>query len=217
MKKVAVILSGCGVYDGSEIHESVLTLLALSQANAEYQCLAPDILQQRVINHFVGHQEPAETRNVLVESARIARGDILSTAEAEPSDYHALIFPGGFGAAINLCDYAIKGPSCVVEPSVLKFAEAIALAKKPIGFICISPALIAKIYGPGVKMTIGNDKETMETLTSMGNNPIECSVTECVIDKTHKVVSTPAYMLGKSIAQVNNGISQLVKAVLAMI
>lgn len=216
MKKIAVILSGCGVFDGSEIHESVLTLLALSQAGAEYQCLAPDILQQRVINHYTGKQEVADTRYVLVEAARIARGDILNVAEADPGSYDALIFPGGFGAATNLCDFAVSGPNCKVEPSVLKFAQAIAAAKKPIGFICIAPAMIARIYGRGIKMTIGNDPETIATLAAMGNQHIECSVSDYVVDNEHKVVTTPAYMLGKSVAEVAEGIHKLVTKVLEL-
>lgn len=217
MKKVAVLLSGCGVFDGSEIQESVLTLLALSRAGVEYQCLAPDILQKRVINHFTGKQELEESRNVLVEAARIARGDIISVAEADPGDYAALIFPGGFGAATNLCDFAVSGPDCQLEPNVLKFAMAMATAKKPIGFICIAPAMIAKIYGRGVNMTIGNDADTIETLTVMGNQHIECTVTECVIDRKYKVVTTPAYMLGKSVAEVAEGIHKLVTKVLELV
>lgn len=216
MKKVAVVLSGCGVFDGSEIHESVLTLLALSRAGAEYQCLAPDKLQRRVVNHLTGKEEPEQSRNVLVEAARIARGKIIDLAEANPDHYDALIFPGGFGAATNLCDFAISGASCEVEPVVLHFTRAMAAAKKPVGFICIAPAMIAKIYGSGIKMTIGNDPETIKTLTAMGNDHIECSVADCIIDNQHKVVSTPAYMLGQTIAEVAEGIDKLVKSVLEL-
>ena len=216
MKKVAVMLSGCGVFDGSEIQESVLTLLALSRAGAQYQCLAPDVIQQRVINHYSGKQEASETRNVLVEAARIARGDILDVAEADPADYDALIFPGGFGVVTTLCDFAMAGPDCHIEPAVLKFAQAMAEAKKAVGFICIAPAMIASIYGSGIKVTIGNDPATIEILTAMGNEHIECTVSDYVVDNGHKVVTTPAYMLGKSVADVADGINKLVLKVLEL-
>ena len=158
-KHVAVILSGCGVYDGAEIHESVITLLRLDQRGAKVQCFAPDIAQLHVINHLTGEQMP-ETRNVLVESARIARGEIKDIREARVEDFDALIIPGGFGAAKNLSSFATQGAACTVQPEVLSLAEAFAEAGKPIGLMCISPAIAAKIYGPGVICTIGTDADT---------------------------------------------------------
>lgn len=216
MKKIAVILSGCGVFDGSEIHESVLTLLALSRSGVEYQCLAPNIAQRRVVNHLTGEEVSNETRNVLVEAARIARGKITDIANANPDDFDAMILPGGFGAATNLCDFALSGASCQVEPSVLKFTQTMAKAKKVAGFICIAPSLIAKIYGSGIKMTIGNDPDTIKTLAAMGNQHIECTVDSCIVDNDYKVVSTPAYMLGNNIAEVAQGIEKLVAEVLKL-
>src|SRR5476649_1442319 len=181
-KKIAVILSGCGVYDGAEVHESVITLLRLDQRGAEVQCFAPNIAQLHVINHLTGEEMP-ESRNVLVESARIARGDVKDIREANAEDFDALIVPGGFGAAKNLSNFAVEGPGCSVNPQVLALAEAFAEAGKPVGLICISPALAAKIYGPGVTCTIGNDADTAAAITRMGGTHEECEVDDIVEEK----------------------------------
>ena len=145
MPKVGVVLSGCGVNDGTEIHESVLTLLFLNRAGAEVQCMAPDVDQLHVINHLTGEEATGDTRNVLVESARIARGDIVDISTVKSGDLDALIFPGGFGAAKNLCDFAIKGADCIVNPEVLRLTKEMVSSKKPVGVICIAPALMAKV------------------------------------------------------------------------
>jgi enhancing lycopene biosynthesis protein 2 len=165
-KRVAVILSGCGVYDGAEIHESVLTLLRLDQQGAQVQCFAPNVEQMHVINHLNGEEMP-EKRNTLVEAARIARGEIKDVREARVEDFDALIVPGGFGAAKNLCDFAIKGADCSVQPDVLQLAQAFADARKPIGLICISPAMSARIFGEGVECTIGHDTDTAAAIEKM--------------------------------------------------
>ena len=212
-KKVAVILSGCGVYDGAEIHESVITLLRLDQRGAKVQCFAPNIAQHHVINHLTGEEMP-ESRNVLVESARIARGDIKDISEANVEDFDALIVPGGFGAAKNLSDFAFKGTECAVQPDVLALAEAFAEAGKPIGLMCISPAIAAKIYGPGVVCTIGKDADTAAAVSKMGGEHHECDVSEIVEDKARKLVSTPAYMLANSISEAASGINKMVDRVL---
>ncbi|MFW3896389.1 isoprenoid biosynthesis glyoxalase ElbB [Pseudomonas bharatica] len=214
-KKVAVILSGCGVYDGAEIHESVITLLRLDQRGAQVQCFAPNIAQMHVINHLTGEEMP-ETRNVLVESARIARGEIKDLGEADVNDFDALIVPGGFGAAKNLSSFAIDGPGCSVHPDVLALAEAFAEAGKPVGLICISPALAAKIYGPGVVCTIGNDADTSAAIVKMGGTHEECDVHDIVEDTQRKLVSTPAYMLAQSISDAASGINKLVDRVLEL-
>ena len=214
-KKVAVILSGCGVYDGAEIHESVITLLRLDQRGAKVQCFAPDIAQLHVINHLTGEQMP-ETRNVLVESARIARGEIKDIREARVEDFDALIIPGGFGAAKNLSSFATQGAACTVQPEVLSLAEAFAEAGKPIGLMCISPAIAAKIYGPGVICTIGTDADTAAAVTKMGGSHQECEVSEIVEDKARKLVSTPAYMLAQSISEAASGINKMVDRVLEL-
>ncbi|MDQ4216385.1 isoprenoid biosynthesis glyoxalase ElbB, partial [Pseudomonas aeruginosa] len=191
-KKVAVILSGCGVYDGAEIHESVITLLRLSQRGAEAQCFAPNIAQHHVVNHLTGEEMP-ESRNVLVESARIARGEVKDLREARAEDYDALIVPGGFGAAKNLSDFAINGAQCQVQPDVLALAKAFAEAGKPVGLICIAPAMAAKIYGAGVQCTIGNDADTADALKQMGAEHIDAPVDEIVEDSARKLVTTPPW------------------------
>ncbi|MHC8356810.1 isoprenoid biosynthesis glyoxalase ElbB [Pseudomonas sp. LB3P81] len=214
-KKIAVILSGCGVYDGAEIHESVITLLRLDQRGAQVQCFAPNIAQLHVINHLTGEEMP-ESRNVLVESARIARGNIKDIREADVEDFDALIVPGGFGAAKNLSNFAIEGAGCTIQPDVLALTEAFAEAGKPVGLICISPALAAKIYGPGVTCTIGNDADTAAAMNKMGATHADCAVTDIVEDKARKLVSTPAYMLAQSISEAAAGINKLVDRVLEL-
>ena len=214
-KKVAVILSGCGVYDGAEIHESVITLLRLDQRGAHAQCFAPNVAQMHVINHLTGEQMP-ESRNVLVESARIARGEVKDIREANVEDFDALIVPGGFGAAKNLSDFAVTGAECTVQPDVLALAEAFAEASKPVGLMCISPAMAAKIYGPGVICTIGNDADTATVVNKMGATHQECDVSDIVEDKARKLVSTPAYMLAQSISEAASGINKMVDRVLEL-
>lgn len=214
-KRVAVILSGCGVQDGAEIHESVLTLLRLDQRGVEVQCFAPDIAQHDVINHLTG-EEMSESRNVLVESARIARGAIKDIREANAEDFDALIMPGGFGVAKNLSNFAFEGVHCSLQPELLTLAEAFAESGKPIGLICISPALAAKIYGPGVTCTIGNDPDTAKAICKMGGNHKECAVDEIVEDTARKLVSTPAYMTAQSISEAAAGINKLVDRVIEL-
>ena len=214
-KKIAVILSGCGVYDGAEIHESVITLLRLDQRGAQVECFAPDVAQLHVINHLTGEEMP-ESRNVLVESARIARGEIKDIREAKVDDFDALIVPGGFGAAKNLSSFATEGAACSVQPDVLALAEAFAEAGKPIGLMCISPAIAAKIYGPGVICTIGKDADTAAAVEKMGGTHQECEVSDIVEDKARKLVSTPAYMLAQSISEAASGINKMVDRVLEL-
>lgn len=214
-KKVAVILAGCGVYDGSEIHESVLTLLRLSQCGAQVQCFAPDMPQFHVINHLTG-EEMAESRNVLVEAARIARGNIKPASELKAADYDALIIPGGFGAAKNLSDFAFKGSECSVQPDVLAATQDFAASGKPVGLICIAPAMAARIYGEGVQCTIGTDAGTAAALGQMGAEHVNCTVENVVVDAGRKLVTTPAYMLAQSIAEAALGINTLVDAVLEL-
>lgn len=215
MKKVAVILSGCGVFDGSEIHEAVCTLLALDLAGVKYECFAPNISQAQVINHLT-HEPKNETRNVLEEAARIARGKIRDIKKANANEFDAAIFPGGFGAASNLCDFAKNNIDMAVNADVLAFAQAMKKAEKPQGFICIAPVMISKIYGPGVEHTIGYDDATKSAIEKMGGKHIGCSVTKAIVDQKYKVVSTPAYMLAQGIGEAFAGVSQLVKDVLEM-
>jgi len=220
MPKVGVVLSGCGVYDGAEIHESVITLLALDRANVEILCMAPDVDQMHVINHLTGEVSEGETRNVLVESARIARGDVVDMSTVTSDDIDAIIFPGGFGAAKNLCDFAVKGTDCTVHPEVLRLTKEIVTAKKPVGVICIAPALMAKVMedsGISVDLTIGTDEETACAIETMGAIHVACPVSEFVVDRENKIVSTPAYMLAERISEVADGVEKLVKEVLNLV
>lgn len=217
MKNIAVILSGSGVFDGSEIHEAVLTMLAIEQQGARYTCFAPDINQHHVINHLTGAECPNETRNVLVESARIARGEIADIKTLVVERFDALILPGGFGAAKNLSDFAFKGAECQLQADVLAACQAFAKVKKPAGYICIAPAMIPLVYGAGSRMTIGTDEETATAVTAMGAEHQVCPVNDVIIDAKRKLVSTPAYMLANNISEAASGINKLVKEVLAMV
>ncbi len=216
MKKIAVILSGAGVFDGSEIYESVMTLFNIEQQGAQYQCLAPNIEQLHVVNHLTGEVAEGETRNVLVEAARIARGEIIDLAQADPDDYDALIIPGGFGAAKNLSDFAIAGSDCVVNPDLQAFTQAIHRAGKPVGLICIAPAMAPRLFGDAVVCTIGNDSATAQAIEAMGGKHQACQVHRSVTDEANKLVTTPAYMLAGSISEAAAGIGSLVAEVLRL-
>ena len=216
MTTVAVVLSGCGVYDGAEINEAVLTLLSLEQQGASYQCFAPDRAQMHVINHLTGEPVPGETRNVLVEAARIARGNIKPLTEARPADFDALLVPGGFGAAKNLCDFAVAGAEMTVQDDFLTLARGFHAAGKPIGLICIAPVMASAICGEGTECTIGNDAATAAAIGAMGGVHLECPVTEARVDRARKMVTTPAYMLAGSVSEAYAGISDCVKEVLAL-
>jgi len=215
--KVGVIFSGCGVYDGTEIHEAVLTLVALDRAGAEIVCFAPDMDQVHVVNHLTGQVSPGERRNVLVESARIARGKVRDVATAQASELDALIFPGGFGAAKNLCDFAMKEADCTLHPEVARIIRQMHQAKKPIGAICIAPAILSKALGnQGPKLTIGTDTKTAAALERMGAKHEACPVREFIVDEEHKLVTTPAYMLANRISEAAEGIEKLVREVLRL-
>jgi enhancing lycopene biosynthesis protein 2 len=215
MTTVAVILSGCGVLDGAEIHESVLTLLRLNQLGVQYQCFAPSVEQSRVVNHLTGQPSPNETRNVLVEAARIARGNIIDISLAKIDEFDAVILPGGFGAVTNLCDFAVKGSQCDVQVDVAQFLRAMHRAQKPIGLICISPVLAPKLFN-NVKCTIGNDKDTANKIIDMGAEHIPCDVEHIVVDEKNRLVTTPAYMLANNLNQLFIGISRLVDKVVEL-
>ena len=219
MKKVGLLLSGCGVNDGSEIHESVISMLALDRAGVETVIMAPNIDQMHVVNHYTG-QEMDEFRNVLVESSRIARGNIKDMAEVTGNDLDALIIPGGFGVAKNLCDYAMTGSDCSINPDVYRLVSEVHLLEKPIGAICIAPVMMAKIFGEqdeSAEMTVGSDELRSIDINTMGSKHIKCSVSEMIIDKDKKLVTTPAYMEAKSIKEAAEGIEKLVTQILSMV
>jgi enhancing lycopene biosynthesis protein 2 len=217
MKKIGVILSGCGVRDGSEIHEAVLTLLAIDRNGAKAVCLAPD-MELNEVNHL-SMQETGEKRNVLVEAARIARGEISDIKGAKAADLDAIILPGGFGAAKNLCSFAFDGPQGAVQPDVLRLVREMALLKKPICAICIAPAVIALAFGRDLapQLTIGTDEDTADAINATGSRHVPCPVSEFVVDREHKIVSTPAYMLAGGIAEAAVGIEKAVKATIDLI
>lgn len=215
-KKIAVILSGCGVYDGSEIYESVITLLRLDQRGAKVQCFAPNIPQMHVIDHLTGAEMP-EARNVLTESARLARGEIKDLREARAEDFDALILPGGFGAAKNLSNFATEGAASKALPEVIAVAQAFAQAGKPVGMMCIAPTMATQIFGAGVVCTLGHeDDAAAAAVREMGAEHQACEVSDIVEDPNHRLVTTPAYMLAQSISEAASGINKLVDRVLEM-
>lgn len=215
MKKIAVVLAGCGVYDGAEIHEATLTMLAIARQGAAYQCFAPDMEQAHVVNHLNG-EEMNEKRNVLVEAARIARGNIKALSEYSPADYDAIVFPGGFGAAKNLCTFAFDGPDCTVNKDVEDAIRSTVAAEKPVGALCISPALIAKVLGD-VQVTIGQDQGTADAIETLGAKHVKTTHGEIVVDEKYKVITTPCYMLDASISQIADGANNVVAKILEML
>ena len=212
MKKFAVVISGCGVFDGAEIHEATLTLLAIAQQGATYDIFAPDINQFHVINHLT-HQEMPEKRNVLVESARIARGKIRPLSQFSAANYDALIFPGGFGAAKNLSSVAFDGPNAKVNPDVEAAVKSMHKTGKPIGALCIAPAVIARILG-NVEVTIGNDPGTASTIERMGGKHVKTTHGEVVIDRKNKIFTTPCYMLDATIVDIYHGARNIVNEIM---
>ena len=212
MKKFAIILAGCGVYDGSEIHEAVMSMYAVMKNGAEYQLFAPDIQQHHVVNHLTGAEMP-ETRNVLIESARIARGNIQPLNKLDARDFDALLFPGGFGVAKNLCSYAFKGADCDVRPMVAKVIKDAVSKCKPIGALCISPVLFAKILNSAT-ITVGPEEADAANVIAMGAKHIATNHGEVIIDKKHRLFTTPCYQLPSTIVQIAEGADNIVKAML---
>ncbi len=211
---ICVLLSGCGVFDGAEIHESVATLLALSKAGAQYTIAAPDRAQHHVINHLDG-TEMEETRNIRVEAARIARGNVLSIEDVDVSTFDALFLPGGFGAAKNFCSFAFEGAEANVQPDVQHLVQSFHDAGKPIGAVCIAPAVLALCLRKGT-LTIGSDEGTASALEALGATHQVCPVTEMVVDSTNKLVTAPAYMENAAIHEVAQGIERAVLATIEL-
>lgn len=214
--KIAVMLAGSGVYDGSEIYETTLTLLNLDKAGVSVQCMAPDIPQAHVINHLTGEEMPGEQRNVLIEAARVARGEIIDLAQADPADYDAVIVPGGFGVAKNLCDFAFRADAMEIHPGVQSFIQAVHKAGKPVGLICIAPTMAARLFGEGTLCTIGTNEDVAGAIERMGGKHKVCPVDELVVDEARKLVTTPAYMEAGRISEAAAGIEKLVAKIIAM-
>lgn len=208
-KRVAFVLSGCGVKDGSEIHEAVSALIALDSAGYEVIFTAPDVLQTATIDHGSGEPEK-EARNAFKEAARIARGNIRPLSDLKPDDYDAVMFPGGFGAAITLCSFAADGPECSVDPEVENLINEARQSGKPIAAMCIAPVILARTI-PGARLTIGTHPETADAINAMGAVHVECPVNESVVDKEKKLVTTPAYMLANGPAEVFEGAVNMVE------
>lgn len=216
--KIGVLLSGCGFKDGAEIHESVLTLLALDRAGAEVRCFAPDVDQAEVVDHLRGTPVAGARRNVLVEAARIARGRIEDVRRAKANDLDALVMPGGFGAANNLATVGTKGAGGEVNVEVARLLRELHAAKKPIGAICIAPLVVAKVLGAShPRLTVGDDADVEAEMAKCGAVPEKCAVDGAVVDREQRIVSTPAYMLGPSIRDVAPGIDRCVAEVLALV
>lgn len=213
-KKFAVVLSGCGVYDGSEIHEAVMTLLAIDRANCTYQCFAPDLMQYHVVNHITGDVQN-ENRNILIESARIARGKIKDLKEFNAADFDGLVFPGGYGAAKNLSSLAFDGANLMVIDQVKTAIHSMVQHQKPIGALCIAPVVMAAVL-EGAEVTIGKDKGTISTIESLGGKHIETGNGEVVIDNKYKLVTNPCYMLKASITQIAEGAQNVINEMLKL-
>ena len=218
MKRIGVLLSGCGVKDGSEIHEATLILYFLDRQGVERICVAPDSPQAHVMNHATG-EEAQESRSILVESARIARGDIRPVSQLRADDLDGIMIPGGFGAALNLCDYGKKGRDCTVREDVSALLLALHQQKKPIGAVCIAPVLVARVFGQKgitVQVTIGDDPGVAADIEAMGGQHVMRLVDEAQIDRANKIATAPAYMLGSNVAEIGPGIQKAVDAVVEM-
>ena len=214
-KQIAVILSGCGHQDGAEIHEATFTLWAIHKNGADYRCFAPNIVQHHVLNHITG-QEMDEQRNVLIESARIARGKVEDLALFDAAAVDALVIPGGVGAAKNLCTYAFDGPQCTVNKDVEQAVKAMHQAGKPLGALCIAPVLLAKVLGD-ITLTIGQDEDTAAQVREMGATHAPTGIGEIAVDQENKIVSTPCYMLDSRVDQIADGADSLVQALLGFL
>ncbi len=212
--KFAVILAGSGVFDGSELQETVMTLYAIMKNGGTYEVFAPDIAQHHVINHITG-EEMDEKRNVMIESARIVRGNIHELNEFAADDFDAIIIPGGFGAAKNLSTFAFDGANCKVNGEVENAIRAMAKANKPIGALCISPVIVAKIL-ESVKVTIGQDQTTADAIQQMGATHENTDHGEVVVDPSHKIATTPCYMLDATILNIADGANNVIKAMMEL-
>ncbi len=219
MKRIGVLLSGCGVRDGSEIHEATLTLYYLGRLGVEHICIAPDEPQASVVNHATG-KTTTENRNMLIEAARIARGPVVPLKEISADDISALIIVGGYGAVTSLSDYATEGRNMTVHPGVKALLLSMHQERKPIGALCIAPVILARVFGEAgiaAEISIGNDVNVATDIKSMGVSHVIKLVDEVLIDSTNRLVTTPAYMLAENIAEIGPGIRKAVESVVDMV
>ena len=221
MAKIGVILSGCGVKDGSEIHEATLTLAAIDRLGHDYLCMAPHKSQAAVINHFAGKTSEGEVRNIVFESARIARGQIRDLATVAASEIDAVVLPGGFGAVANLCDYAVKGADCEIDPQVERFLKEVYSQRKPIGAMCIAPVVVARAFRDAenisLKLTVGTDEQTAAAIRAMGHRHENRDVDELCVDLENRVVTTACYMSATRISEVEIATTKLIAEVVALL
>jgi len=211
----AVILSGCGNKDGCEIHESVLTLLSIDRCGHQYQCFAPDVPQARVLN-FLTNEVMKEKRNVLVESARIARSQIKPLSDFRAGDFDILVMPGGKGVAYNLCSFATDQEKMIVNPQVEAAIRSMHAARKPIGALCLAPVIIARLL-KGVSVTFGKDEAMNVLFQKLGTKTVNTDARSIVIDGDNKIVTTPCYMLDARISEISEGIEKLVRELIKMV
>ena len=212
MKKFAIIISGCGNLDGAEIHETLMTMLAIDKRGYEYEMFAPDIEQYHVINHIT-KKVMSEKRNVMIEAARIARGNIKDINKFSIKNFDAVVFPGGYGVAKNLFSYALDGVHAKVLPQIEKIIKDTHASGKPIGALCISSVLIAKILG-NITVTIGQNQTTADDINKMGANHINAMQTDVVSDRINKIFTTLCYMLDASVSDIAEGVDNLIEAML---
>ncbi len=218
MKKIAVVLSGCGVFDGSEIHEACAALLALHRAGAQAVICAPTGPQLHVVDHLAGEPAADQSRDILIESARLARGEILPVAQVPIAGLDAVLLPGGFGAAKNLCTFAVDGENCTVNAELDTFLREAHAQGKPIAAMCIAPVILARIFGSDLKpsLTIGNDPATAAKIAQMGAHHVDCLAAETVVDESNNMVTSPAYMIAGNIGEVFDGAAALVEKLLGL-
>ncbi|CAK0883262.1 unnamed protein product [Prorocentrum cordatum] len=220
-KRVAVVLAGCGVYDGAEITEATACLVHLSRARAEVRCFAPDKPQMHAVDHTMG-TEHTETRNVLKESARIARGAVVPLADLKAADFDAVVFPGGFGAAKNLSSWAVDGTRCSVDADVVRVIKDFHSSSKVLGMCCIAPTLAAKVLGK-VTVTVGQEEGdawpyagTAGQISSLGATHVKTTISEICVDKENKLVTSPAYMYDGRPHEIFDNVGQMIGGVLEL-
>lgn len=217
--RVVVVLSGCGAHDGSEIHESVLALLALDRAGARVVCAAPNVAQPHVVDHYTGEIAAHESRNALVESARIARGAAVDLAGIAARDFDAAVFPGGFGATKVLSDYARRAREMTVLPAVAALLREMHAARKPVALLCTAPLLAARVLGPTAHpvVTAGRDAAVADDVRAWGARHEARDARGVVVDRENKLVTTPAYMVATRISEAAEGIDRAIRALIELV
>jgi enhancing lycopene biosynthesis protein 2 len=225
--KIGVLLSGCGVYDGAEIQETVFALLAIEELGAEAICLSVNKNQHHVVNHLTGEEMP-ESRNMLVEAARIARGAVHDISTFDNTQIDALVIPGGFGSAKNFTTWAFEGPNGSILPEIKELIQQCISDKKPIAALCVSPVIVGLALNQSdlqATMTLGTDKEKSpyeinafsSGLSQTGVQVEMKTIREIALDEKLKIVSAPCYMMDASIVEIRTNIQQAMQALIQLI